>query len=438
MSICLANLSQSDLASSAYLLGNSDSSLGGGLRISGDGFVEVIPKSPAYVAGELIRASFDRVSSIISGIFSKVSTNDTEDPSSNPDSEPLQAKIDSLGWKEKLTVATPRPSRSYPIKEREAENWINAQICEKQRKAARALIEGTRHISQAEFEEALAKSVEKFNSWLEAQESKDYVLIVSPKGISNRWVAELALPHLKTLPKQVIKYHKHSPFPSDLVEYYQKHPDTTKIVFFDDAAYSCIQSGEMIQKLNKLNCISQIGEDDCFDYRENYGETPKNYSITAVIPFMSDFNCLSRLYEETIAQGAEDNVNVFSSQKMPSVADVLTPEQSSIVHCPQEKSPVYFDHKLPDFVSTCSDVFEEKRVAYGFDSRKRKYCEEDWGPESTTGQCLYDMIIRGYSERERKARLSYDQRVKASENLNPMDLQFIDPIHPPYKEKDEA
>ena len=80
----------------------------------------------------------------------------------------LQTHINTLGWSEQLTVFPPKPTRSYPIKEKEAENWINAHICEKQQKAGRALVKATRHVSQPEFEQELKKSVGQFNDWLES------------------------------------------------------------------------------------------------------------------------------------------------------------------------------------------------------------------------------------------------------------------------------
>ena len=88
---------------------------GGRLRQNIDGSLEVVPKHPAYVAGELIRCCFDKVCHLATRILCN-----------------LQTHIHTLGWSEPLTVFPPKPTRSYPIKEKEAENWINAHLCEKQ------------------------------------------------------------------------------------------------------------------------------------------------------------------------------------------------------------------------------------------------------------------------------------------------------------------
>lgn len=128
----------------------------------------------------------------------------------NPETCPvpftLQEKIDSLNWSEKLSTTPPRPTGSHPIKREQAENWINTHPCEIQKIAARKLVEGTTHINQTEFEFELKNSVDQFNTWLDAQENKDYVILVTEERLkkSNRWVAELALPHLKILPKEVL------------------------------------------------------------------------------------------------------------------------------------------------------------------------------------------------------------------------------------------
>jgi hypothetical protein len=381
---------------------------------------EVVPKHPAYVMGELIRCCFDKVCHLASRILCN-----------------LQTHINTLGWSEPLTVFPPKPTRSYPIKEKEAENWINAHTCEKQQKAARTLVKATRHISQPEFEQELKKSVDQFNAWLESQNNQDYLLVVTHKQKSNHWVAQLALPHLKVLPRQVINI-KHHELPKHLIEYHQQHPEIDKIVFFDDAAYGCSQSKYLICQLSKLDWISECGDSGNLCEKSRI-HADKKYTIAAIIPFMRDPRCVlpSSNVEEVCYPKPKDDkhVRVFTSQKIAPVGDILTKEESDSIGCGSDRIPVYFDHKMPDFVSTCEAIYKEGKVTNRGDS-ERGYCEKDWEPKPSVWRRIYHYLFGNPYFQASEASRRYEQRRREIEQATEgMDTKFIDDIHPPYKSK---
>lgn len=384
---------------------------GNRLRQNPNGSFEVAPKPMGYVLGELLRSSAEKLYTVAAWAFSGFRS---EVPAKLPTpEESLQAKIDALEWNVRLCVSPPRPNRSYPIKKEQAENWINAHTCEKERKAARVLIEKTRHVSQAEFEKELKVSVDQFNEWLETQESKDYVVVVSSSTKSNYWVAQLALPHLKRLPRQVFKL-DYNTFEGSFVvskalkEYRQKYPEIDKIVFFDDAAYSCQQSNSLIVELGIMDCIDQNNE----VRRGDCAKEKRNFTIAAIIPFMRAPECVLPIYCPKTNANGEKYVHVFFSQRLPTMLEIL-PESLRHVNigCGINKIPVYFDHKIPDSLSTCSRSYKEGFVHYYMGG----FCEEDLGLQE-------------------EARAKYSQKlVEKFESHQKKDTKFIDDITPPYK-----
>lgn len=292
---------------------------------------------------------------------------------------PWQEKIDALGWKERLSANPPLPKKTYPIDRQKAQNWINSHPCQIQREAAAKLIENTRHVTQEEFEAKLKDSVEQFNVWLETQPSKDYVLLVSPKEFqkSNRWVAELALSYLKILPKQVLQlrdnFFRNHPLSEDLLEYRKQHPEVNHFVFFDDAAYSCSQSKFATCELNSLDLFNECGRNvfSCSEERQKeILAAEKNFTISAIIPFMRDPTCI--LPSSNISHACwpkpqvEKHIHVFTCEKLNTVEDFLTAEESESINCRGNRIPIYFDHKIADSVSTCNEIYEKGGIYNGF------------------------------------------------------------------------
>lgn len=387
-----------------------------------------------------VSPSFD--SSMDSVVFLAFNTSLTTEPPSAFNSFPcynlngldsrillLQKEIDALNWTEKLSTTPPRPLRSYPIKQQEANNWINGHKCEKHRDAARKLIQATRHVGQAEFESELKISTVKFNRWLEEQDSQEYVLIVSSQDSkkSNRWVAELALPHLKKLPKEVLSY-------GLTLDYFKRHPETNKFVFFDDAAYSCSQSRHTISTLNNIDLIKECGQymNSCTaDRQKEILNSEKNHSVIAIIPFMRDPGCILPMLP--VSKSSSPNVNVqnhihvFTSQKIKTIGEILTSKESQDIGCYSEKVPVYFDHKMPDSVSTCTNIF-----THGFISDNWEDCEEDLPTQPSS---TWEKVVNWFYgvDLAWEARQKQLKKFKEFEAKRQLPTKFIDEIVPPYK-----
>lgn len=353
----------------------------------------------------------------------------------------LQRKIDSLGWEESLSAFPPRPLQSYGIKKKEAQNWIDAHICEKSKKAALTFVENTLHISQNQFENELKKSIGQFNDWLENQKSKDYILLVTSKRQkkSNRWVAELTLPHLKVLPKQVFDGGEFSdPELKDLLDYYQQNPHVNKFVFFDDAAYSCLQSGSLVCELSKIDLITECGRgrngNRCNHVKRNKIRTQeKNFTIIAIIPFMRDPSCIFPSFNSQICfreNIAENHIRVFTSQKLKTVGDFLTQEECRLLSgCNINKIPVFFDHKLADSVSTCQSIYSRGEVLIP------KACAEDEEPKPSLWNKFTGWItgIDIESTLKRLAEEKTLKKVRQFQQIFQGSTKFIDDIKPPYK-----
>jgi len=279
----------------------------------------------------------------------------------NPDENlSLQDRVNSMFWKDQLSIAPPRPKKSNPIQKEKAENWINAH-CPSQRETARKFLSVTRHITQEEFENSLKSSVEQFNKWLQNQPSQEYNLLVTPKASykSNRWVAELALPFLSILPKQVLTYYTlPDPLEKDSIDFLKS--DTAKIiVFFDDAAYSGLQSSTSIRSIfhNLLH----------YKILDKYS----SYQIVLITPFVST-KALWVFHNKTLQE--HKNSLKYNPEHTPNLSGVLHKNAlliyDQLLHplasfisnseCKNleldswecSHAPVYFDHKIADPLST--------------------------------------------------------------------------------------
>ncbi|MBA2728710.1 MAG: hypothetical protein H0U49_11125 [Parachlamydiaceae bacterium] len=302
----------------------------------------------------------------------------------------LQFRIDALHWNNKLSLNVPRPLRSYPIKQQQAEDWINAHPCTLQRQAAQKFIHGTQHITQEQFESTLKHSVGQFNQWLEKQPTNKYIILTN-KNLkkSNRWVTELALTHLKELPENVID-------PSRIYSY--KERGIRNYVLFDDAAYSCVQMKENLQKIIEPFGIHKLGPDD---------------TIAVIIPYMRDPVCLSKWIK---TENYLPTLITFTSKRLPNITEFLTEEESKSLGYSFKgyKATAYFDHKVADYLSVPDKAYLEGKV----------YFPEQGCPENKPfWQRAWSWLIKDFSIWEWG-------EYKIIEGI---DTKFIDDIIPPYK-----
>lgn len=145
-----------------------------------------------------------------------------------------------------ISLSPSLPVRSNLIDPDLQRKWIDMHE-EKVRAPLQRLCDSLVHISFKDLEISFEKSIDAFNLWLEEQEHKDYLCVIAD-GKSNIWMAELALPHLSRLPKEIwncdLDTFTQSVFDSKwdkrLADIYLPH----NVVLFDDGIYS----GEQMTK----------------------------------------------------------------------------------------------------------------------------------------------------------------------------------------------
>lgn len=340
----------------------------------------------------------------------------------------LQKQADSLGWIEPLSVTPPLPQRSYPIKREQAENWISAHSGPEEQHAARALVEATRHVPHGEFEGALSRSISQFNDWLEQEEDKNYVLVVTSKEKSNRWVAQLGLKYFKILPKQVLQVPAVCKLPKEFIQFTKNNPLLKTFVFMDDAAYGCSQSKWQLAELSSIDLYQECGHhlNSCSDEKQmEIRKQEKAYRIKAIIPFMRTPDCVlpssDVQYSHSYPPLTDRHIQVFSAEKILTMKEALSSENRVVLqelyyHFKDEHAPIYFDHKLADSASTCTKLYEGDLNRYPCRHRLEDWNLEDWNL---------------YEERLRKENTWWNRLT--SWIKGPPDTRFIDPIQPPYK-----
>lgn len=301
------------------------------------------------------------------------------------------------GWQEKLRANPRCPERSYPIDQAMAQNWIDAHALidapkssREQREMAEAFIDATRHVSHAEFEGALWHSVSQFNRYLENKPSKEYLLVVSEEKKSNRWVAELALKYLDVLPVEVLRAPPHWVSEKTWVDvdYVKKLPAAKHIVFMDDAAYSCSQVKRTVCELGKIDLQAKCGsgvhpQARCSkEERQEMLNAKPTRQISVIVPFMRDPECILMKSDVTTTcheiPNIDSAINVFTSQKLYTLKELLTPEQyrtfielyrsgRHLAPGDEARVPCYFDHKIADTLSSFPEIYERGEVAQSVD-----------------------------------------------------------------------
>lgn len=342
----------------------------------------------------------------------------------------LQGQVDYLGWHEQLSVNPPLPEQSYPIKKEQAENWITAHFGPDEQQAARSLVESTRHVTHTEFEAALSKSIGQFNDWLDQEQDKDYVLVVTDPRKSNHWVAELGLKYFKILPKQVLRigFAGIGHLPDELVKFTEDNPKIKTFVFMDDAAYGCSQSKWQIGELSNIDlrqkCKLYL---DCTpEKRVEIRKQEKPYRIKAIIPFMRNPDCVlpSSNVDISLTEPplTDKHIQVFTSERMLTAKELLSTKDIEVLrelyrYPNDEHTLTYFDHKIADSLSTCSQIYRGKAL------ERQPYQREN-----------YPYYYKKVREEEMENSKLWNRL--ASWFNGPVDTRFIDPIFPPYHPED--
>lgn len=227
-----------------------------------------------------------------------------------------------------LNITPPPPKRSNAIDPEASEEWILSHEIQWQ-PTARKFIKNLRHRSFKKFEQRLKASVESFNEKLMSLpvEERKYIIMIpkESKKKSNPWVTSLALKYLAIPPLDIV-YEEQNAFPKDI-----------KVVAFDDAAYSGRQFGQFCSR-----CAYN------------------NINIYAIIPFITRYAMWDLSSAVWISSHEKmlsiPDLNEFSDEELKLLEKITV----SFYEGQLEKRTLYwFDHKIPDALSTLQDVLSE-------------------------------------------------------------------------------
>ncbi len=213
-------------------------------------------------------------------------------------------------------ASNPLRPESHPIQRDALREWVGLHCNKKERRIAEKIANATRHISQGEFEEALARSVDSFNRQITAlpKEQQKYVILVHDQK-SSAWVTELALPKLAVRPEKIVQYSCFSLFQKE-------HPEINRFAYFDDAVYS----GEQVRAYLK-------------SFR-------KGADVHLIIPYMTD---------EKLIYSPGKQIHLASHEKIALLSDILGSDSRQLqLYNPHQLSRLtvtYFDHKVGDSIS---------------------------------------------------------------------------------------
>jgi hypothetical protein len=130
--------------------------------------------------------------------------------------------------------------------------------------AIQNMIEHTEHISFDEFSKSFHDVIDHLNSQI--PQGEEYIVLVEPNK-SNKWLAELALPHLSQLPKDVVTM-------SGLEYALEDNPNVSRLIFFDDASYS----GEQLCRFVRDNAVKDL---------ESQGR--RDFTIHIAVPYLTEW-----------------------------------------------------------------------------------------------------------------------------------------------------
>ena len=216
----------------------------------------------------------------------------------------------------------PIPKKTYLLNENAFEQKIkNIDSCEAEDETKKKLKDimnyirdNTIHIDFKTFMQHLYKSVQKFEK---AIGEKEYILYIPhPRGSpynkkSNYWVSQIVYHMLKKKPSEIVS----------LLENI-KNTEICNILVCDDGIFSGTQMHDISVEIKSFN---------------------EKFKISIVVPFSTDYgkNLVLNLYkEETVLY----NESIIPEPKIPYLTK-------------QKRSLFYFDHRIPDFMSTYQQLY---------------------------------------------------------------------------------
>ena len=293
-------------------------------------------------------------------------------------------------------------NKNYDINKKLLQKWINSHKTDEDKFIAKMLIDPVVHVPLEEFKMNLIHSVNKFNDYIKSNNIKKYYIIIGANklygtnqqnyldiGKSNFWTLLLALPYLIIKPydillnlSQAIEY--------SIFEKLKKQEIVSDFVFFDDCSYSGSQLFQNVIDFNLLQKyylnamitnpeIEKININN-LNKKENklikvHNEKP-NIHIHVIIPYISlpakdlafdiqtKRNIGIHLYNNYFIKSYKDFYK-FDEILLNQLEDTY-----SLYGFNKDLIPLYFDHKMPDGVSTIDYILLSGIVSNYSDSKK--------------------------------------------------------------------
>jgi len=229
--------------------------------------------------------------------------------------ERLRAKAEKLRRRVGKTSCPIRvpplvPAKGNPIDRAKAAEWVSMHPPESQG-AAQAIIDNTHHVSFDEFHERLREVVTHIN--IQIPDGEQYVILVQDEK-SNKWLAELSLPFLRSLPHDIRRLpHDHRKELEELGEYLKEN-GVKHVVLLDDACYSGDQMSGHVRNVGKA-CLIAGGE---------------GYQVHVGVLFMTQWG------EGALQDAAKDfevtTLDIAPHQTMKSIREQIPPEHHAMIN----------------------------------------------------------------------------------------------------------
>ena len=263
------------------------------------------------------------------------------------------------------------PSKTYPINQKRLSTYYSKFKDTNDRELASHLINNITHVSFENFYESLKISISKFNETIK----DDYVIILGannasgalnkfttkiPINKSSFWVLLLSYPLLKKKPKDII-FNFELALEFETMHYFKSKKYTKDFLFFDDCSYSGFQlfnnvigksEKELTLLASEFNYNININSKKSLLIKKN---PSKLINIHLILPYISTIalNNVTILNQRSLF-----NMNLYNNYTIPTYYELIDPstinkiEKNLKIYMDEYKTPIYFDHKFADGLST--------------------------------------------------------------------------------------
>lgn len=232
------------------------------------------------------------------------------------------------------------PLFKSPPDKKAMEAWVNHQSSPALKRIARKFIDNVDYISFEQFYSQLKLTVDDFNNKVK----EPYVLWITQSSTSHSfeaksefWMAALAFEHLGLRwPDAIVTT-------DTLNDYMQSHPGIKNILILDDASHS----GTHIQ--DELHAAGRIA------FQSHRTLEDKSHELYIGIPYITS------TAKKVITQSSFfKNIHFLSHRPMKSIHEIIDlkdeKELKDVGYISMHRTLTYFDHRFPDFFSTCQNL----------------------------------------------------------------------------------